>query len=84
MESLWRVACVRIPRFPIGAVFNDRARRHPEATEPRVILHHAPRATRHALPIESSLASDFGRASRTASAATPARRAAGVNAGTLG
>jgi protein ImuB len=58
MESLWRVACVRIPRFPIGAVFNDRARRYPEATAPRVIPRHAPRATRHALPIESSLASD--------------------------
>jgi protein ImuB len=58
MESLWRVACVRIPRFPIGAVFNDRARRHPEAPELRVIPRHAPNATRHALPIESSLAND--------------------------
>ena len=25
MESVWRVACVRIPRFPIGAVWRQRA-----------------------------------------------------------
>lgn len=27
MQSVWRVACVRIPRFPIGAVWSERARR---------------------------------------------------------
>ena len=32
MRSAWRVACVRIPRFPIGALW--RARQHVEATWP--------------------------------------------------
>ena len=27
MESVWRVACVRIPRFPIGAVWQEQRKR---------------------------------------------------------
>ena len=51
MRSAWRVACVRIPRFPIGAVWHGRAREHPGATgvgrgeesERPALLHPAPR-----------------------------------------
>ena len=53
MQSKWRVACVRIPRFPIGAVWQHAIAEGKKST-PRTGVSRAPEASRRTVTGKTS------------------------------
>ena len=66
MESVWRVACVRIPRFPIGAVWQSEEGRREENQQLQLALETTPAPRR-------SLASVDAPSPRSATNTIPSR-----------